>query len=350
MRSESKILIVDDEKSNIDLQTSILQTAGYTEILGVAEAREAIGVIEEWGPDIVLLDLMMPHMDGFELVTEIRRVLPDDAFLPVLVITADAHPGSRQRALGLGADDFISRPFEIFDLVLRVRNLLKTRSLHLELKSRNANLETAVRKRTQELEISRRELLKSRLEIIDRLALCGEFRDESTGLHTYRVARNCRLIAQQMGLNQELVEDIRRAAPLHDVGKIGISDTILLKPGKLTPQEFEIMKTHTVIGSRLLAGGNSDLLQTAERIALNHHERWDGAGYPAGLAGESIPIESRVVAVSDVYDALTHERPYKPAWTVEAAGAEILSQSGRQFDPDVVQAFRFVLAKGELTT
>ena len=339
MFSHAKILIVDDEPENVLLLRTILETAGYSQIEAVSHAPSVAEIVRQIEPDIVLLDLMMPEMDGFDVLLQLRQWVPPDSYLPILMMTGDARTESRQKALGLGAHDFLARPFEVFDVVLRVRNLLHTRLLHLELQFRNRDLERIVAERTVSLEKAQYELKQAQLEVIDRLGRCGEYRDEDTGLHTQRVARHSRALAQKMDLAPEHVEMLRRAAPLHDVGKIGISDTILLKPGKLTPEEFETMKTHTSIGASLLQGGQSDLLKTAALVAVSHHERWDGNGYPLRQTGTDIPIEGRILAVADVFDALTHERPYKAAWPIERAVEEILSQREKQFDPAVVEAF-----------
>lgn len=340
MFSHAKILIVDDQPDNILLLRAMLQTAGYSQIESVSHAPSVMETIQRNEPDIILLDLMMPEMDGFEVLLQLRQLLPPDTYLPVLLMTADERKETREKGLALGVHDFLVRPFEVFDVVLRMRNLLHIRFLHLELQFRNKNLEDAILQRTAELEKAQYELKQAQIEVVDRLGRCGEYRDEETGLHTHRVARHCRILAQKLGLAPDHVEMLRRAAPLHDVGKIGISDTILLKPARLTPEEFETMKTHTSIGASLLQGGHSDLLKTAALVAVSHHERWDGTGYPLKHQGEEIPIEGRILTVADVFDALTHERPYKAAWPIEEAVEEILNQREKQFDPAVVDVFR----------
>jgi putative two-component system response regulator len=248
------------------------------------------------------------------------------------VITADITQEIKRRALRGGATDFLTKPFDHIEVRLRVGNLLQTRDMHRRLFKYSVQLEDLVHERTAQLEVAH-------LEILERLALAAEFRDDATGQHTQRVGRLSMLVARGLGMPDEFVELIECAAPLHDVGKIGIPDSILLKPDRLDEQEWELMKTHTTIGARLLAGSDDPLLHLAEEIARGHHERWDGRGYPYGHAGETIRIESRIVAVTDVFDALTHQRPYKPAWTVEAALREIQDQRGSQFAPDVVDAF-----------
>lgn len=339
LSSRARLLIIDDEPDQVRLMTRILQTAGYSHIEGLSDAADSLNVVRDFAPDLILLDLRMDGIDGFEVLSQLRRYLPADEFLPVLVVTSEPGRQSRERALSLGATDFLSRPFEIFDVILRVRNLLQTRFLHLELMARNELLEAQVLERTRKLAQSQEELKLAQLDVIDRLAHVGEHHDDDTGAHTRRVARTARLLAQRLGLESEAVEMIRRAAPLHDVGKIGVSDTILQKPARLTPGEFSIIQRHCQIGAALLSDGRSELLRVARTIALSHHERFDGSGYPQKLAGEEIPIEGRIVAVADVFDALTHNRPYKEAWSVAQAVAEIENQSAQQFDPQVVAAF-----------
>jgi putative two-component system response regulator len=339
MSSHARFLIVDDTPDNVFLLQRILESADYSHIESVSNGAAALEYLKTKTPDLILLDLMMHGMNGFDFLTQLRNLLPADSYLPVLVVTADNSVATRERALALGATDFVLRPHETFDVILRVRNLLHTRFLHLEVLSRNDSLETQVRDRTLHLEESQAELKLAQLDVIDRLALVGEHHDDDTGAHTQRVARISRLLSQRLGLDSDVVEMIRRAAPLHDVGKIGVSDTILLKPGKLTNEEFSTIKKHCEIGAQLLSGGRSELLKVARTIAIAHHERFDGTGYPYGLCGHGIPLEGRIVAVADVFDALTHERPYKKAWTASEAVREIENQSGRQFDPEVVAAF-----------
>ena len=332
----ARILIIDDQTANTLLLEGILEEEDYQAYRSITDSRQALPVFLEYQPDLILLDLQMPHLNGFDVMNQLRPRIPSDTFFPILVLTADINPETKRQALAEGATDFVTKPFDATEVILRIRNLLQTRALHRQLQNQNQLLDEKVRKRTAELE-------ETQIEILERLALAAEYRDDDTGEHTQRVGQMSAQIAKALQLPQADVELIWRAAPLHDVGKIAIPDSILLKPGKLTPEEFEHMKTHTTLGAKMLSGGRFPLLQMAEEIALTHHEHWNGKGY-LGLAGESIPIAGRIVAVADVFDALTHERPYKKAWSYNDALAEIHRQNGGQFDPRIVEAFLNVRA------
>jgi putative two-component system response regulator len=329
--TDARILIVDDEQQNIMLLERVLSSTGYTNIMSCSDSRLLMGMVAESEPDLILLDLTMPHVGGVEILEKLSLLYPS-SFLPVLVLTANVGREARQISLKLGAKDFLTKPFDITEVQLRVRNLLETRDLYVRLRDQNIELERRVQERTSDLE-------EAQQEILDRLTVTAEYRDDITGQHTQRVASMSALIARNLGLPDRDVALIEAAAPLHDVGKVAIPDAILLKPGPLTFEEMELMKTHTDIGVKILQGSRSPLLITAERIAGTHHERWDGTGYGNGLRGEEIPLEGRIVAVADVFDALTHDRPYKPAWPVDAARAVIEEGSGKQFDANVVTAF-----------
>jgi putative two-component system response regulator len=333
---DARVLIVDDHRANVRLLESILQRAGYRQLRSTLNPFEVSELYHAFQPDIVLLDLHMPRLDGFSVLEGLQRELPPETYLPVLVLTADATVQAKRRALAIGAKDFVKKPFDSAEVLLRVRNLLETRLLYKRLDTHNHKLEEGVRQRTADLE-------HAQVEIVERLALAAEYRDDDTGQHTYRVGRMAGLLARELGMEEAATELIQRASPLHDMGKIGIPDHILHKPSRLDAAEFEQMKTHTTIGAQIARGSASPLLQLAGEIARTHHERWDGGGYPEGLAGEAIPLVGRIVAVVDVFDALTNARPYKPAWPVAEATAEILRQSGQQFDPRVVQAFLAML-------
>ena len=319
---EGTIVIVDDEKANVRLLEMMLDQAGYGNVHSTLDSREVRGLVNDIKPDLLLLDLAMPHLNGFEVMEQLRGEA--ERGLPIVVLTADKMPQTRHRALQGGARDFLTKPLDQTEVLLRIDNLLKARFHH-------SLLERKVCERTGELE-------RAQIETLHRLALAGEYRDDDTGMHTKRVAQTAAMLAHQMSLHVSQIELIQRAAPLHDVGKIGVPDAILLKPGKLTDEEFATMKRHTWIGAQMLSGSSSPYLQLAEEIALYHHERFDGRGY-AGIEGDAIPMSGRIVAVADVFDALTHERPYKSAWPLDQAVQEILAQSGKQFDPRVVNAF-----------
>ncbi len=331
----ARILMVDDEEANLDILRRTLSRAGFWRLEATMDPREAASLYVRHRPDLILLDLHMPHMDGLQVLDTLREIA-EATYLPIVILSGDLTPEARRDALSRGAKDFVNKPFQPDELLLRIKTLLETRFLYLEIQSQNQVLEAKVRERT-------RELVEAQIEIIERLAIAAEFRDDNTGQHTQRVGQMSALLARQLGLPDAQVSLIARAAPLHDVGKIGVPDTILLKIGKLTPTEFELVKQHTVIGARILSGGKFPLLRLAEDIAYSHHERWDGEGY-AGLRRTDIPLAGRIVAVADVFDALTQQRPYKPAWPVGEAIAEIDRQRERQFDPGVVDAFLRVMA------
>jgi len=326
----ARILIVDDEPGNVDLLVRLLQRAGFSRLESTNDPRDAAGLYVKFRPDLILLDLHMPHMDGLAVMDELNQIA-EASYLPILMLTGDISQEARREALSRGAKDFLNKPFHSDEVLLRIGTLLETRFLYLQIQGQNQMLEAKVRERTRELEAAQ-------IEIIERLARAAEFRDDNTGQHTERVGQMAALLAKQIGLPDAQVALIRRAAPLHDVGKIGVPDSILLKLGKLTEEEFDLVKTHTTIGARILSGSRFPILRLAEEIAYNHHERWDGTGY-AGIAGNAIPLAGRIVAVVDVFDALTQKRPYKAAWPVGEAIAEIDRQRAKQFDPALVDAF-----------
>ncbi|MFN2637723.1 MAG: HD domain-containing phosphohydrolase [Gemmatimonadaceae bacterium] len=328
---EARILIIDDHEANIEALKRILRSAGFLAVNSTTDPKMGVTLVETWNPDLVLLDLHMPDLDGFGVLDAIRPRLGGGSYLPVLMLTADSSDETKRRALAGGVKDFLTKPFDATEAVLRIGNLLETRSLYTTIHTQNELLEQRVAERTRELE-------EAQFEILQRLAAAAEFRDDDTGEHTQRVGELAALLAAAVGLSDAQVDVIRRAAPLHDVGKIGIPDSILLKPGRLTREERLIMRTHAAIGAEMLAGGHSAIVQSAERIARSHHERWDGKGYPDGYAGEAISIEARIVAVADFLDALTHKRPYRGAWSVEKTMKKIVAERGCHFDPVVVDA------------
>lgn len=337
--ADARILIVDDEPNIVELLTRLLRIEGYKDVRSIRDSRGAMAQIIEFHPDLLILDLMMPHIDGFQILEALQEYNSDDGYLPVLVITANDTVQARRRAFLGGAIEFLGKPFDNEEIILRVRTLLRLRYEYLRLEKNADILREEILDRTRELEDYQLVLKEAQIEVIVRLARAAEHRDDETGQHTQRVGLIASLIAQTMELDVEQVESIRRAAPLHDVGKIGIPDAILLKPGRFDDSEREIMQRHCRIGADLLAGGQSSVVKLAERIAMTHHERWDGSGYPEQLKGEEIDLEGRILAVADVFDALTHARPYKEAWPVEKALEEIKRSSGTHFDPTVVEAF-----------
>ena len=305
--SRARILIVDDEATNVALLRRLLERAGFTRVVTTCDPREAKDLYVEFRPDLIVLDLHMPHLDGLAVMEQLNQIA-EATYLPILILTGDLSPEARREALSRGAKDFLQKPFGVDEVLLRIGTLLETRFLYLQIQTQNQMLEAKVRERTRELEAAQ-------IEIIERL-----------------------------GLDQDLIRSLRVAGLLHDVGKIGIPDTILLKLGKLSGDEFDIVKTHTTIGARILSGSRFPILRLAEEIAFSHHERWDGNGY-AGMSGDKIPLPGRIVAVADVFDALTQQRPYKAAWPIAEAMGEIDRQRGRQFDPSLVDAFLRILER-----
>ncbi|NTV62619.1 MAG: response regulator [Oscillochloris sp.] len=327
----ARVLLVDDQDVNLRLLEIILKREGFTCVRSLNNPYDVLPAYVEYKPDIILLDLLMPELDGITIMEMLNRRIPSGVYLPILVLTADASPETRRRALSLGAKDFLTKPFDSSEVVLRLWNLLETRMLYLQLQQQNQQL-------SQEVQRSLHDLDEAQTEVILRLAQAAEYRDEETGQHTQRVGRLSALIARNLNLDEEQVELIRRAAPLHDIGKIAIPDHILRKPGRLTAEELEQMKEHPLVGARMLRNSRLPLLQAACEIALYHHERWDGTGYPQAIKGAAIPIMARIVAVADTFDALTHERPYKRAWSVEESISELHKGSGSRYDPQVVEA------------
>jgi len=331
----ANILIVDDEKINIRFLTLLLEKAGYQSIISTTDPHQVCSLYQEWYPDVVLLDFNMPGLDGLQVMQQLKAI-EQRSYLPVMMLTANTDNETRMTALNHGAKDFLLKPFNEFEVLIRIRNMLEVRLLHNKLRGYSDVLEAQVWERTEELR-------KSQLDVVRRLGKASEYRDCETGQHILRMSYYSQRLAQKVGIGKEECELILHASPMHDIGKIGIPDSILLKPGKLTVDEFEIMKTHTTIGAGLLDDSDAELIETARMIAITHHEKWNGSGYPNGLAGEEIPLFGRIVALCDVFDALTSERPYKKAWTVEHALDLIIKESGSHFDPNLVPQFQEIV-------
>ena len=333
------VLVVDDSAANVELLQRILRSAGYANVDGETDPRRVADRFDDDPPDVILLDLHMPHLDGLG-VMEVLRSRIERTYVPIIVLTADATPAARIRALAAGATDFLTKPFDINEVVLRVRNVTRTQRLYRQLEDLNAHLERRVLERTSDLE-------RAQLDTVERLALAAEYRDDNTGEHIARVGRTSAQLAAHLGLPATDVETIGFAATLHDVGKIGVRDSILLKPGPLTDAEFALVKAHTEIGGRILSGATSPVLRAAETIARFHHERWDGDGY-ARIPGPEIPVQARVVAIADAFDAMTSDRPYQRARLADEATEEIGRCAGSQFDPAIVEAFLSLHAAGSV--
>lgn len=353
LKDTAKVMIVDDEPINIKIVQKYLKLAGYRNFVTSSDPPMVFDMVTSTMPDVILLDVMMPMISGLDILKRLRgdaRV----AHIPTIILTASDSEETKIEALNLGASDFLSKPFNSSELVLRLRNALLVKAYDDHLKDHASELTRQVRLRTAEL-------AASRLELIHCLARAAEYRDNETGRHVLRVGRYAGILARQMGLDEETVELIEHAAPLHDMGKVGIPDEILLKPGKLTPEEFEIMqkhsaygkhtfepmscdewrmfKSHTFLGEMIMDVQSSPIITMAAKIALTHHEKWDGSGYPLGLCGQDIPISGRITAVADVFDALSSKRPYKPAFPIDRCFATIEQGRGTHFDPRVLDAF-----------
>lgn len=332
----ANILIVDDQIANTSLLSKILKQAGYRNIYSTTDSRETLTLYKEHNVDLLLLDIRMPHLDGFQVMQQLQSQSNND-YLPILVLTAELADETRSKALSGGAKDFLTKPFSREEVLLRCHNILEVRLLHNQILRQNEDLESAVKKRTKELE-------DSRLEIIQRLGVAAQYKDNETGNHVDRMSKFSQLLAKAAGLSDDFAEMILYTAPMHDIGKIGIPDHVLLKPGKLDSEEWEIMQSHVTIGCEILSGSESKLMIMAKNIALSHHERWNGTGYPNKISGVDIPIEARICAICDVFDALTSERPYKAAWSIDEAMSLIRQESGQHFDPTLVVLFDSILS------
>ena len=327
----AKILVIDDEPTNLLVIKELLEEEGFKNIFCEKDPVSAIERYQNTLFDLVLLDLNMPNKSGFEVMDAFKQtniVNPP----PILIITAYGDKSTKIKALTNGANDFLAKPFDHDELLSRVTNLVKLHLLQNQLYSQNEVLENKVHQRTQELR-------DAKLDAIYRLGLVADYRDTDTFEHAKRVGHVSQILARALNLGESFCEKLLYAAPMHDIGKVGIPDSILLKPGKLEPGEWEVIKQHSEIGAKILEGSPSDIIQMAHEIALTHHEKWDGTGYPTGIKGNDIPISGRIVIVADVFDALNFDRPYKKAWPIEKIKAFMDEQRNIMFDSSVIDKF-----------
>lgn len=348
----ARILVVDNEPLNIQLAVKYLQLAGFQNFVTTVDAQEVVELVEQHRPDLLLLDILMPQISGLQILEQLRKS-PRWFNLPIVVLTADDSQTTKRKALQLGANDFLRKPVDPIEMMPRIRNVVKVKKQYDLLHRYAKELE-------EQVQIKTAELVRSHREISQCLARAAEYRDDDSGRHVIRVGRYCRLIGQQLGIEDHQLDVFEQAAQLHDIGKIAIPESILLKRAKLTAEEMHVvvrhteigknilempnedqllLQDHTVRGSRLLSKSESPILQLAATISLTHHECWDGSGYPNHLSGNDIPLEGRIVAVADVFDALSSERPYKKAYPIEECFRILEDGRGKQFDPAVLDAF-----------
>jgi putative two-component system response regulator len=322
-----KILAVDDNAMDLSLLQKMLQRQEY-EVLTAPDGKTALCILEKEEVDLLILDIVLPDISGFEVAKRVKK----GSRIPIILLSGMQPEDYMIDGLQAGADEFICKPFLEKELILRIRNILKT-------KDYQNRLEETVTRRSSDLKKALKKSYQLNREMVFRLLVAAECRDDSTGRHIVRVGKYSSIIARNLGLSDDFLELIENAAPMHDIGKVGIPDNILLKPGKLSTDEFEIMKTHTTLGADILKESRFTLLKMSYDIALSHHERWNGKGYPHGRQEDSIPIAARITAVSDVFDALTSKRPYKPAYSWERSIEIIREEKGQHFDPRIVDAF-----------
>lgn len=331
----ANILVIDDEPVNVLVLKELFEIRGYKNITGMTDPVKAVALYKDTDFDAVLLDINMPVMNGFDVMDKFLEINKNNP-PPILVLTALHDDETRMRALTGAANDFITKPFKPAEVLSRVDNLLDLHCAKRTLQVLNRELELRVEERTKDFIQSQTEALRS-------LGLAAEFRDLDTANHTVRVGWYSRSLGKEIGISGHELDILFQAAPMHDIGKVGIPDNILLKEGKLTAEEWAVMQSHSEIGARILEHHTSPLMVAAKEIAYSHHEKWDGSGYPNNLSGENIPLNARIVIIADIFDALTIERPYKKAWPIEKAVEYIREETGKFFDPDLIKAFNEVL-------
>ena len=336
---DAAILLVDDDPESLTLLSALLKKDGYHNVTVSLDPLQTFELHHRHQFDAILCDIHMPTMDGFEVLTTLLHSFAEE-FLPFIALSVDNSSDLRNLALASGARDYLVKPFDNTEVLFRLKNLLETTYLHKELAAHNEQLESLVQQRTQQL-------YNAQIKLIESLGRAAEYRDNETGTHVMRISQTTAILGKALGLSTEELELLSNASPMHDVGKIAIPDNVLLKPGKLDEAEWTTMKTHAALGATILLGQENDspLLQSAAEIALHHHERWDGSGYPNGLAGEDIPLFARITSVCDVFDALTSRRPYKEPWSVQRALAYVNEQSGHAFDPEIASTFCGIVDK-----
>lgn len=336
-KGPNHVLVVDDELFNRELLEGLLVPLGY-EVTLAEDGKEALEKVKEKAPDVILLDIMMPLMDGFEVARQLKGK-EETKSIPIVMVTALSEVEDRIKALEAGANDFLTKPVDIAELRATVSSQMQVKAYHDHMKNYQKELEAEVAKRTKQLVEALEKIKIASLDTIYRLSRAAEYKDEDTGAHIKRMSHFSVAVAKQMKLDDHTIETILYAAPMHDIGKIGIPDRILQKQAKLEPDEWEIMKKHTIIGSQIMEKSDAEFIKLGEIIALTHHEKWDGSGYLEGLKGEAIPLEGRITAIADVFDALTSKRPYKRAFSLEKSFTIIKEGKGSHFDPKVVSAF-----------
>lgn len=333
-----KILVVDDEEKNLKVVEALLAPLGQDVILA-RDGKEALDKARSEHPDLILLDIQMPKLNGFEVAKQLKQE-KDTSIIPIVMVTALNEVEDRVKALEAGADDFLSKPVDKTELRARVTSLLKVKAYNDHMLNYQKILESEVNKRTEELRKAFEQVKSASLETIYRLSKAAEYKDEDTGAHIQRMTYYAVAVAKRMGLVENDIENLTYASPMHDIGKIGIPDRILLKPGKLDDEEWVIMRQHTVFGAKILEGSDAEFVKLGAVVALSHHEKWDGSGYPRKLKGDEIPIAGRIVAIADAFDALTSNRPYrKEPFSVDKAFSMIKEGIGSHFDPEVAEAF-----------